>query len=472
MTISPLQSAIGRAHLGLLWGASLLVPAWRRSQWSHEWRTELWYVLRECSCKANARPRSIREATAFCMGAYQDAIWLRERSWQEQQPLARIRGSAALCLLLLMGIFFSTWGMAQISPQVAAGMSRIQVYPWQVSDHRAVPCDCAFDLTAGRRSSRNTQLFFDGFSHYAIAREAVWAESMPRTEWTLALARSDFFAVLHLPVRAMEGVRRGPERLPQIVLSHEIWIRDFGSKPNLAGVELHVGSVDAVIAGVALGGSMGLPGKANAWLLSPDPPIRTDNAEFVVGHLSPVGWFDDGRWALSVGGMLLAILAMPCITSLSIGEYGGSSHKLPLARRSRFCAFLIAKICVLLGIVYFASVDLGCSLLQPFSQFSGYVQSASSFALCLWGLSWAFRDQRQRCPVCLRCMAHPVEVGQPSRTFLAWSGTELVCEGGHALLHIPEIATSWFSTQRWVYLDESWQFLFARPSGASSLAKS
>jgi hypothetical protein len=76
MTISPLESAIRSAHLLLLWGASLLVPGWHRSQWSHEWRAELWYVLRECSCKTSAKPRSIREATAFCLGAYQDAIWL------------------------------------------------------------------------------------------------------------------------------------------------------------------------------------------------------------------------------------------------------------------------------------------------------------------------------------------------------------------------------------------------------------
>src|SRR2546429_6946876 len=36
----------------------------------------------------------------FCIGAYQDALWFRKRSWQEQVPLARIRGSASACLLL------------------------------------------------------------------------------------------------------------------------------------------------------------------------------------------------------------------------------------------------------------------------------------------------------------------------------------------------------------------------------------
>lgn len=66
-------------------------------------------------------------------------------------------------------------------------------------------------------------------------------------------------------------------------------------------------------------------------------------------------------------------------------------------------------------------------------------------------------------------MTHPVEVGQPSRIFLAWNGTELACERGHTLLHIPEIPTSWFGAQRWVCLDGSWQFLFAPSDEMSTL---
>ncbi len=33
--------------------------------------------------------------------------------------------------------------------------------------------------------------------------------------------------------------------------------------------------------------------------------------------------------------------------------------------------------------------------------------------------------------------------------------------GGHTLLYIPSLPTSWFSTQRWMLLDPSWKFLFA-----------
>ena len=462
-----LASAVSRVHLGLLWGASLLVPGSKRSEWSQEWRTELWYVQRECSSATSLSPTfgSVIEATAFCLGAYQDAIWLRQRAWQEQQPLAGICRSPSVCLLLLSAICFLVWGVARISSNVAAGMSGIEVYPRQVSDTPAQPCDCALDAANEVRSLPTARLWFDGFSHYHIGQETVWGEATRRTEWKIAHAKPDFFTVLHLPVSLIGHGRSGPDRLPHIVLSRETWTREFASDPNVAGTKLHVGSVDAIVAGVAFGGSSGLPGRANAWLLGSDPQIASASPEYLVAHLSPTGYFDDGRWACSMLGILLAFLVLPFVTHASIGDYSSRSHKPPLARRSLFWAFLIAKISAIVAIVYFASIDLDCLFVQPFSHFSGNIQAASAVVLCLLGTNWAFRDQQQRCPYCLRRMAHPVHVGQPSRTFLDWNGTELVCEGGHTLLHIPEIPTSWFRAQRWVCLDRSWLSLFARPSG-------
>jgi len=467
MMTTRLDNAVRWMHLGLLWGASLLVPASERSEWSREWQTELWYVLRECCSATNltTNARSIRAATAFCIGAYHDALWLRQRSWQQQQPLARICRSPSVCLFVLGGICFSAWGVVRISPNVAAGMSRIEVYPRQVSDHRSLPCDCAVDLTSDVRSLQTAQLWFDGFSHYQVAEHLVWSDTKRRTDWRVAHARANFFAVLHLPVTLMKHVRSDPDRMPQIVLSRETWTREFASNPNIAGTKLHVGSIDATVAGVASGGSSALPGRVNAWLLDSDPQIASATPEFIVGHLSPAGYFDDGRWACSFLGVLLAFLVLPFVAHGSIGDYSSRSQKPPLARRILFWAFLIAKISAIVGIVYFTSVDLACVVVQPFSALSSNIQAASAVVLCLLGTSWAFRDQRQRCPYCLRRMVHPVQVGQPSRTFLAWNGTELVCERGHTLLHIPEIPTSWFGAQRWVCLDRSWQFLFAGRKG-------
>jgi hypothetical protein len=461
---SRLGIAVRNAHLGMLWSASLFVPTSGRSEWLDEWQGELWYVLRECSPKASAHPRSMKEATAFCLGAYRDAIWLRKRLWQKQQFFSRICGSPAFCLLLLIVAFFAAWGFALISPRVAAGMSRIEVYPWPTSNQNAAPCDCASDLIAEGRSVIFVQQYFDGFSHYQLTRKIVSGPIMTMTQWTIGHARSDLFTVLRLPVLSMRTATATPNKLAQILLSEQTWRRDFGAKTNIGGATLRVGSVNVTIAGVALGASVGLPGNVNAWLLGPDSQVGRNNAEFVAWHLTPSGYFQMGpRWVLSVFGIVLAFLVVPCLTRLSVGDHSSGHHTLSLGRRSLIWGFFVAKITVLLGIVYFASIDFGCSFVQPLSHLAGLMQGASSFALCLLGVSWAFRDQQQRCPVCLSRMAHPVDVGQLSRTFLDWNGTELVCASGHTLLHIPKTPTSWFGSQRWLYLDGSWQFLFARP---------
>src|SRR5262249_49236793 len=44
----------------------------RRADWIAEWTSELWYVLRECDG---------RRALLFCLGAFQDALWLRRNQF-------------------------------------------------------------------------------------------------------------------------------------------------------------------------------------------------------------------------------------------------------------------------------------------------------------------------------------------------------------------------------------------------------
>jgi hypothetical protein len=451
MMSSGMELVMRNVHLGLVWGASLLVPTARRSEWLEEWQAELWYVLRECSSQTSVHPRSVKEATLFCMGAYLDAIWLRRRSWQTQQPLARIRGSAYMCVLAQAGILFAAWEIAQVSPRVVAvnEMARIHVTGPRSSEQLPMLFDDARHTGVEDQVKELfgfPQSYFDGFSHYSIARDAVSARSMPTTEWKIAHVPPTFFTVTTLPVRPIGNPRMNSAGVPKLVLSEKTWLQDFGGKRNLAGTQVRIDSVDAIVTGVASSGSISLPGDANAWLLDAGP-----------------------RWVLSMIGIILAVLLMFLTTHSSIGEYGKGAHKPSLVRRSRFWGFMIIKIALILATVYFASQDLGCSLVQPFSQSSGILQFASAFVLCFLALTWAFRDQQRRCPVCLRRLSHPVEVGQLSRTFLAWSGTELVCERGHILLHIPGIPTSWFDVQRWVCLDRSWQFLFTRLGNLSEV---
>jgi len=74
-------------HLAILRSASLVVPAPQRAEWLAEWRAEL------CSVTHGA--------TAFCLGAYHDAFWLRRNS--PTPPAGRAFGlqSPIRCLLFL-----------------------------------------------------------------------------------------------------------------------------------------------------------------------------------------------------------------------------------------------------------------------------------------------------------------------------------------------------------------------------------
>jgi hypothetical protein len=176
-----------------------------------------------------------------------------------------------------------------------------------------------------------------------------------------------------------------------------------------------------------------------------------------------------GSFALQV---LMALIVLPVTTTLSLGDYSvGKSADLP---KMVWCfkTFLFAKVSLVMAVAYAGGLGL-TRLAEWFTMFEGWpsiyrwiwdspvpVQSLATIIISLVGLRWALRDQRRRCPVCLRLLSNPASVGHPSQIFLAWGGTESICRMGHGLLHVPEISTSWFQTQRWRSLDSSWRQLF------------
>lgn len=151
---------------------------------------------------------------------------------------------------------------------------------------------------------------------------------------------------------------------------------------------------------------------------------------------------------LNLHALLISFLVLPAITSLRLGEYPVSGHSPPLATTLRRWFFFAIKIALIIQILSCTAVSL--KSIQP------YV-----WAVYLAAFRWALIDQRQRCPVCLRLLTNPTRIGGASQTFLEWYGVELMCARGHGLLYVPEIATSCYSTQRWLYLDPSWSGLFS-----------
>jgi hypothetical protein len=335
------------------------------------------------------------------------------------------------------------------------------------------------------------QRYFDGFAFYRLAKENVSAPAFQSERWLVAHGSVNLFWMLGLPTKlsAASGEREGT--LPGVILSSRIWETKFASDPRISGKIVHIGRDEVRVIGVAPAGVWRMPGNVDAWFLEPD--AANSGVGYVIAHLTELGKsemvssrvqitsssMDDsdeelcgvsfsertkGPWRFYEFTIFLAFLALPAVTSVSLGENNFCSYRPSWSNRFFRWMFLCAKFALLLPIVYFASLDVAYWHSIAYSVGAQYIQLISSFTMGLFGLRWIVLDQRNRCPVCLRRVTHPAQVGMAGRTFLAWNGTELMCAGGHTLLHVPALPTSWFGTQRWLYLDTSWKFLFASSS--------
>jgi hypothetical protein len=277
---------------------------------------------------------------------------------------------------------------------------------------------------------------------------------------SIARGSENLFRLLNIPVPTA--------RARSLILSYAAWRDYFHQDPHLAGHVLQIGGRPVVICGVLPEGVWPLPGRVDAWLLENPAALATlpsDSKGFVLARVRQAStrgmFFENADGSLDrfncvpldrliyrpYSGFLLIVglagILLPVTTSFTLGEYPEHSWW-------RRWIFLGAKLGLILTVVY------GAAHFMAFSQ--GRIHAVLLGAIL--ALRWAIVDQRQRCPVCLRLLANPVRIGQPSQTFLEWYGTEFICTRGHGLLHVPEVATSGYNAQRWQCLDGSWQSLF------------
>jgi len=488
---------------GTLRAASLLVPSPQRSDWRREWHSELWHV-RHTLCEGGALSWSAqRELKAFCLGSLQDAWCLHRESRPAHQPEPRISGAAGQCILRLGTMLAVCAVLAGLLPGVVAERdpARFQVNPGVILIQTSASTDQfapAISPALFRDWKSTRQRYFDEFAFYRTVRENASISARRNSRWAVTHASLNLFSLLGLQLPFDPSASDDDDRgLPAAVLSHDAWRRDFAFDPAVAGRVIHIGNRTARIAGVMPYGMWRLPGEPDAWLLEPDSQL-TANASplalgYLVAHLSPRGQDAMEGEIIPIGvpgaeddttfygvsfahrlrgpdglfgfALLLALLALPAVTSVTLGESNYSSHRPSRKRTLLRWVFLLAKFVLVAAIAYFASLDLAWGYSSNYSPLAEFAQLVWAFIICLFGFRWALSDQRQRCPVCLRRVTHPAQVGLASRTFLGWNGTEMICMGGHTLLHVPSLPTSWFSGQRWMYLDTSWEFLFA-DSGA------
>ncbi|MGB8262061.1 MAG: ABC transporter permease [Terracidiphilus sp.] len=476
---------LAAAEGAFLRACSPLVPAARRADWLREWQAESWHVRRCPGCGAEWR------AALFCAGALPDALELRRLAQTARPHLAPLHRSASYCLLVLAVILAAGWAVGLRSPGVVAERhpERYTARPGLVLIKDARAADWAPSISAERyrQWSSTRQQYFSAFAFYRIERESLAATGQSGSVLPVAEASAGLFALLGLPT---EQGSTAPSAEPSLVLSDAVWRREFAADPRIVGRMVEAGGRVVRVAAVLPDGAWRLPGAAEAWLLTPDSALQAGPSGFAVARLMPSGWeamWNDriniqnydaegneqdfwavsfrertrGPWGIYFISILVGLLALPALTSVSLAEATSPTAHLTRARQAVRWLFLAAKLALILAILYIVPLDM------VYTGKPGYDPGASgahllfTLLLSLFGLWWAVADQRKRCPVCLRRVTHPARVGIASRTFLAWNGTELMCTGGHTLLEVPALPTSWFGEPRWVYLDASWEFLFA-----------
>lgn len=486
------------AQGGILRSASWLVPQGARTEWLQEWRAELWHARDAATIDGECSVAEEQALLPFCLGAYKDAMCLRRMREKKAAPVVLFRGSAAQCLVSLGALLGVCILVARLLPGVHAteNPALYRMKPGLVLIQNSARQDDSLPTVSARLFATwetRPQKYFDGFAFYRVQREGVRGDALNAAQWRVAHATANLFGLLGLRVLEDEASTAG-DGMPRLIVSERAWKKDFGGRIDALGSIVRVGGSKARLAGVLPVGTWRLPGDADAWLLDSQ---NVRGMGFVVAHLNQLGRtemtsereeiaayesedLNEDLWAISfhertrgplgiyLFALFLAVLSLPAITSVSLAEYSFCMHKPSWKRRTCRWSFLAAKIALVLPIGYFLSLDLAYARVGGYSVAAENIQLFAAFAICLFGLRWVLLDQRQRCPVCLRRVTHPAQVGQASRMFLAWNGTELMCSSGHTLLHVPGLPTSWFSTQRWLYLDGSWEFLFAGTQASSA----
>lgn len=473
----------------LIRAASWMVPSTRRREWLAEWNAELCHVG---SVKADACLR-------FSLGAFQDAFCLRSDLLRSRARSVCAPGTAPRCLLGLAALAACALLACVVLPQARQAFSPV---PYRnLADLVVISSDGysgsqspTISLADYREWKSDASRLFTQLAFYRPVTARVHAHGGAAVALPMALASATLPRILGSSAwdaaPAAAGVRR-------LFVRQSAWSADFHSSPNLIGKSISAAGEPAVLAAIIPDNQWRLPGAIDAVLIddahqldtlpaaAPGFAIARIRSSAFTSYLS--GWrcmselrqgttltFECIPFACIYGqpikifllALLIACIALPATTALQLGDYPARRGNLVRSALPRRWLFLLAKLLLVVLIIGFGSIACACSSAAAGSSQALCIQLGTSFPALLFAFRWTLHDQRRRCPVCLRLLSNPARVGQPSCNFLAWCGTELMCQSGHGLLHIPELPTCWFSTQRWLCLDASWAGLFPADAAA------
>ncbi len=476
--------------------ASLLVPHRDRASWTAEWLAEIHHLCR-CRDERFVHTRETGPLT-FSLGAFPDAFWIRCDLLRSHSHPALRSGSAARCLLLLVSISLAALLAALAMP----GARNALLPPRSYGSANLVMISStgyagtespSIRLSDYQEWTTDTTALFSQIAFYRPVTRGVHLTHHPAARLFVAQASASLLQVLDLPSVARAG---GPGQ--RLILSRSAWHKFYRDDPTIPGRTAEIDGRPVLIAGILPDDDWRLPGRVNALLLEDDaalaalpsrtrgfviarirnsafPPARggwrgmVERRDGIVCHFECVTVSHLLRQPplVFLFALLLASLALPATTALPLGDYPRRHGRLPALMNARRWIFLFTKFTLVIVTIDLCSTDLAYGFHANDPVTALYIQVATAFPALLFAFRWILQDQRRRCPECLGLLSNPARVGQASCNFLSWNGTELFCSRGHGLLHIPELPTSWFSTQRWLCLDPSWLCLFPENCSAS-----
>ena len=201
----------------LLRAAGLLVPSQNRAEWTAEWEAELWHVCRsrdDHDLAADEHQNCFEPAT-FCLGAFQDAWWLRRNNLRPARRRVDRHGSPLMCLISLAGLAAASLLLALCLPAArkailpvpyADSNQLVLISPGGESMSQSPPI-----LLADYRSwQTSTRRLFTELAYYQPIVKRVHIAPHRAPELSIIRASASLFDLLNIPAFGVEIATRYP----------------------------------------------------------------------------------------------------------------------------------------------------------------------------------------------------------------------------------------------------------------------
>jgi hypothetical protein len=497
----------------LLWGSTLvlrvassIVPRRQRREWLREWQGEVWHWANFLVESERLNPHTEHELLRHCWGSFRDALWHRFNrvavlNFMQAYPLmpsfCLVMISAALLVLLAAGpISLSSWTFAP--PPYMDSAHLLTVSPNVRSQwlEPEVLRDCAMQWTRSNQfiAQATTYAWRPSLVRGPEGKQSVLSARV--TPGTLELLGGN-------PIlgRTFESMDSQCESC--VVISNSLWRIQFHGDSRVIGQPLYLNGRHLEIVGVlraqfrfpgldiglytpfATGSHPRLPNFEWSGALLRVPAGTAVAQNQVQSYINQAGGLPsdikvdvlsltDLEYQALESCAVLILLAVLLVLSLNWRAVAGL-HTSGAYRRLpefwRWWFFFIIKSTLLLIAVLIASLELVQMVVATWGVNVREYAGGTVMWLFLVGLTvaltWSIRDQRSRCRVCLKRLQMQIALGNSVGAFCEPSGLDLVCDGGHGVLHVPVMHLSCVDSEHWTDLDESWREIAGAQLGAS-----